>query len=75
MLFFNYRIMLIVNKSEKIQRTEVYGVRQDLKPWEIVDVSGNEAKFLFSVYGEIFWEVKEPAPELVKEEVLKPKKK
>lgn len=67
MLFFNLKIMLLVNKTDVIQRTEVKGIRQDVKPWEIVEFSESEASFLLNAYSYIFWKVEV--------EVIKPKKK
>jgi len=47
--------MFIINKSESIQRTLVNGVKQDVKPWEIVEVTKEEWSYVTKAYSEIFW--------------------
>lgn len=46
--------MFIINKSDKIQRTVVKGNKQDIKPWEIVDVREDEALYVTKAYANIF---------------------
>ena len=45
----------IINKSDTIQRTSVFWVKKDIKPWEIVEVRKEEADYITKAYGNIFW--------------------
>jgi len=49
--------MFIINKSDILQRTSVKWVKQDVKPWEIVEVNEYEFWNLMNAYWNIFWEV------------------
>jgi len=49
--------MLLINKTDELQRTTVQWVKRDIKPWEIFDVRDNEFDMLKS-YANIFWQVK-----------------
>jgi len=62
--------MFIVNKTDSIQRTMVKWNKQDVKPWEIVEVKEDEAIYITKAYWEIFW----LSAEAKKREVKKEKK-
>jgi len=47
--------MFIINKSEEVQRTKINWNKQDVKPWEIVEVTKEEWLYVTKAYGEIFW--------------------
>ena len=49
----------IINKTDKIQRTLVKWVKQDIKPWEIVEVTEEESNYITKAYSDIFWISKE----------------
>jgi len=58
--------MFIVNKSKDIQRTVVKGNKQDVKPWEIVDVLESEAEYVTKAYWNIFGLSKEAQNKVIK---------
>jgi len=64
----------IVNKSEVIQRTVVKWNKQDLKPWEIVEVKKEEWLYVTKAYWDIFWVSEEATKKVIKKEVKKEKK-
>ena len=46
--------MFIVNKTDDIQRTRVNGLKTEVKPWEIVEVSEREWIYVTKAYKDIF---------------------
>lgn len=61
----------IINKSDTIQRTSVFWVKKDIKPWEIIEVRKDEADYIIKAYWNIFWRMDKIKTKEVKIKVKK----
>ena len=50
--------MFIQNKSDELQRIFVNQKKQDIRPWEIVDITEEDNKYVKERYDDKFWEIK-----------------